>query len=90
MLKKESKIYVAGHRGLVGSAIWNNLLQRGYENLVGRSHKELDLTSEAAVENFFAEERPRCSGIGCCFRWWNHGELALSCRLHHAEYEDAV
>ena len=44
MLSKESKIYVAGHNGLVGSAIWNNLLQRGYTNLVGRSHKELDLT----------------------------------------------
>ena len=41
MLNKESKIYVAGHNGLVGSAIWNNLKARGYENLVGRSHKEL-------------------------------------------------
>ncbi len=38
-LNKDSKIYVAGHRGLVGSAIWNNLLQRGYTNLVGRTHK---------------------------------------------------
>ena len=45
MLNKQSKIYVAGHNGLVGSAIWNNLLQRGYTNLVGRSHKELDLTA---------------------------------------------
>ena len=43
MLDKNSKIYVAGHHGLVGSAIWNNLLQRGYTHLVGRSHKELDL-----------------------------------------------
>lgn len=67
MLKKESKIYVAGHRGLVGSAIWNNLLQRGYENLVGRSHKELDLTSEAAVENFFAEERPDAVVLAAAF-----------------------
>ena len=41
MLDKQSKIYVAGHNGLVGSTIWNNLLQRGYTNLVGRSHKEL-------------------------------------------------
>ena len=46
MLGKESKIYVAGHKGLVGSAIWNNLLLRGYTNLVGRSHKELDLTDQ--------------------------------------------
>ena len=42
MLSKDSKIYIAGHNGLVGSAIWNNLKSRGYENLVGRSHKELD------------------------------------------------
>ena len=53
MLSKESKIYVAGHHGLVGSAIWNNLLQRGYTNLVGRSHKELDLTDQVAVKKFF-------------------------------------
>lgn len=46
MLTKESKIYVAGHHGLVGSAIWNNLLSRGYTNLVGRGHKELDLTDQ--------------------------------------------
>ena len=42
MLDKNCKIYVAGHRGLVGSAIWNNLLSRGYTNLVGRTHRELD------------------------------------------------
>ena len=57
MLSKESKIYVAGHNGLVGSAIWNNLLQRGYTNLVGRSHKELDLTDQYAVKKFFDEEQ---------------------------------
>ena len=53
MLDKNAKIYVAGHHGLVGSAIWNNLLQRGYTNLVGRSHKELDLTDQNAVKAFF-------------------------------------
>ena len=58
MLSKDSKIYVAGHHGLVGSAIWNNLLQRGYTNLVGRTHKELDLTDQLAVKKFFDEERP--------------------------------
>jgi GDP-L-fucose synthase len=57
-LDKNSKIYVAGHHGLVGSAIWNNLQQRGYTNLVGRSHKELDLTDQVAVRKFFDEERP--------------------------------
>ncbi len=57
-LNKESKIYVCGHRGLVGSAIWNNLKARGYRNLVGRSHKELDLTDQQAVRAFFSAERP--------------------------------
>lgn len=45
MLEKNAKIFIAGHRGLVGSAIWNNLRQRGYTNLVGRSHKELETRS---------------------------------------------
>lgn len=58
MLDKSSKIYIAGHNGLVGSAIWNNLEQRGYRNLVGRSHKELDLLDPAAVKVFFDEEQP--------------------------------
>ena len=58
MLNKESKIYVAGHHGLVGSAIWNNLISRGYTNLVGRTHAELDLTDQVAVRRFFDEERP--------------------------------
>lgn len=57
-MNKDSKIYVAGHRGLVGSAIWNNLCERGYSNLVGRTHKELDLLDGVAVRNFFDEERP--------------------------------
>ena len=57
-MSKSSKIYVAGHRGLVGSAIWNNLRGRGYTNLVGRTHKELDLTDQQAVGRFFDEERP--------------------------------
>ena len=55
-LSKDSKIYVAGHRGLVGSAIWKNLEQRGYRNLVGRSHRELDLTDQRAVTQFFDSE----------------------------------
>ena len=58
MIAKEAKIYVAGHRGLVGSAIWNNLQHRGYTNLVGRTHAELDLLDGAAVRRFFDEERP--------------------------------
>lgn len=58
MLSKDSKIFVAGHHGLVGSAIWNNLKARGYNNLVGRGHKELDLTNQAAVKEFFDQEQP--------------------------------
>lgn len=58
MLSKESKIYVAGHHGLVGSAIWNNLKSRGYNNLIGKSHKELDLLDPVAVKKFFDEEKP--------------------------------
>lgn len=57
-MKKTDKIYVAGHRGLVGSAIVNNLKSKGYDNIVGRTHKELDLTNQAAVTAYFEEEKP--------------------------------
>ncbi len=67
MLTKDSKIYVAGHHGLVGSAIWNNLLQRGYTNLVGRTHQELDLTDQLAVRHFFDEERPDAVVLAAAF-----------------------
>ena len=67
MLDKNSKIYVAGHNGLVGSAMWNNLKQRGYTNLVGRSHKELDLTDQYAVKKFFDEEQPDAVVLAAAF-----------------------
>ena len=67
MLEKNSKIYVAGHNGLVGSAIWNNLKARGYNNLVGRSHKELDLTDQVAVRKFFDEEQPDAVVLAAAF-----------------------
>ena len=67
MLDKNIKIYVAGHRGLVGSAIWNNLKKRGYENLVGRTHQELDLTDQLAVRRFFDEERPDAVVLAAAF-----------------------
>ncbi|MBR6771191.1 MAG: GDP-L-fucose synthase [Lachnospiraceae bacterium] len=57
-MNKTDKIYVAGHRGLVGSAIVRNLQEKGYTNIVGRTHQELDLTNQAAVIRFFEEERP--------------------------------
>lgn len=58
MLEQSAKIFVAGHRGLVGSAIWNNLKQRGYTSLTGRTHQELDLLDPMAVKRFFDEEQP--------------------------------
>lgn len=57
-MNKDSKIYVAGHRGLVGSAIVRNLEERGYTNIIYRTHKELDLTRQVEVEKFFEEEKP--------------------------------
>ena len=57
-MEKDSKIYVAGHRGMVGSAIVRELERQGYTNIVTRTHAELDLTRQEAVEAFFAEERP--------------------------------
>ena len=66
-MNKNSKIYVAGHHGLVGSAIWNNLKQRGYNNLVGRSHSELDLTDQLAVRHFFDEEQPEAVVLAAAF-----------------------
>lgn len=58
MLNKSDKIYVAGHRGLVGAAIVRSLKEKGYENVIGRTHRELDLTSQQEVRVFFEEERP--------------------------------
>ena len=67
MLNTNSKIYIAGHHGLVGSAIWNNLKARGYDNLVGRSHSELDLTDQYAVKKFFDEEKPDAVVLAAAF-----------------------
>ncbi|MEG1580418.1 MAG: GDP-L-fucose synthase [Bacteroidaceae bacterium] len=57
-MEKTAKIYVAGHHGLVGSALWKNLQQKGYTNLVGKSHRELDLLEATAVKDFFDTEKP--------------------------------
>ena len=57
-MNKDAKIYVAGHRGLVGSAIWNSLQRKGYTRLIGRTHQELDLMDAVAVRQFFDEEQP--------------------------------
>ncbi|WP_340112534.1 GDP-L-fucose synthase family protein [Maribellus mangrovi] len=57
-MKKNDKIYIAGHRGLVGSAIWKNLQKRAYTNLIGKTRQELDLLDQQAVETFFEQEQP--------------------------------
>lgn len=57
-MEKNAKIYVAGHRGLVGSAIVRNLEAKGYTNIIGRTHSELDLTNQAKVNEFFETEKP--------------------------------
>ncbi|MGY8653295.1 MAG: GDP-L-fucose synthase family protein [Verrucomicrobiia bacterium] len=54
----ESRVYVAGHRGLVGSAIWRELTRRGFSDLIGRTHSELDLLDSSATKSFFENERP--------------------------------
>lgn len=57
-MDKKSKIYIAGHRGLVGSAIFDNLKSKGYSNIITRTHQELDLTNQVSVAKFFSNEKP--------------------------------
>ena len=57
-MERSAKIYVAGHRGMVGSSIVRELQRQGYTNIVTRTHRELNLTRQDAVERFFAEEKP--------------------------------
>ena len=59
-LDRSAKFYIAGHRGMVGSAIWREAERQGFTNLVGRTSKELDLTDRNKVFEFFAEEKPKC------------------------------
>ena len=66
-MEKNAKIYVAGHRGLVGSAIWKNLQEKGYTNLVGKTHKELDLLDGVAVRQFFDKEQPEYVFLAAAF-----------------------
>jgi nucleoside-diphosphate-sugar epimerase len=57
-MNKETKIYISGHNGMVGSAIWRALEKKGYNNLIGKSSKELDLRNQQAVINFYKKEQP--------------------------------
>ena len=100
-MDKNSKIYVAGHRGMVGSAIVRELQRQGYHNLVLRTHKELDLTRQAEVEAFFAQEKPeyvflaaaKVGGIGANsaqpadFMYQN---MTLEMNVIHAAWQNGV
>ena len=57
-MNKSTKIYIAGHRGMVGSAVWRTLEKKGYTNLIGRTSKELDLRDQEAVTDFYTTEKP--------------------------------
>ena len=100
-MDKNSKIYVAGHRGLVGSAIVRNLQKKGYHNLVTRTHAELDLTDQAATANFFTREKPeyvflaaaRVGGILANNTYpaqFIRDNLAIQSNIIHAAYQNNV
>ena len=101
MLAKQTKIYLAGHRGLVGSAILKKLQAEGYTNLVVRTHKELDLGRQADVEAFFAQEKPeavilaaaKVGGIGANSTYpadFLYENLAIAMNVIHSAYKFGV
>ncbi|OYX25872.1 MAG: GDP-fucose synthetase [Hydrogenophilales bacterium 32-62-9] len=98
---KQSKIYIAGHRGLVGTALMRNLAARGFANFVTRTHAELDLTNQAAVEAFFVEEKPdyvflaaaKVGGIHANNTYpaeFIRDNLAIQTNIIHAAYKNNV
>ena len=100
-METSEKIYVAGHRGLVGSALMRNLRARGYENFVTRTHAELDLTDQAAVEAYFAAEKPdyvflaaaKVGGIHANNEYpaeFIRDNLAIQTNIIHAAYRHGV
>jgi len=100
-VNKNSKIYIAGHRGLVGSALMRNLKSAGYTNLILRTHAELDLTDQAATEAFFAKEKPdyvflaaaKVGGILANNSYpaeFIRDNLAIQTNIIHAAYKNGV
>ncbi len=100
-MEPNAKIYIAGHRGLVGSALMRNLQGRGYTHFVTRAHAELDLTSQTAVEAFFAEEKPdyvflaaaKVGGIHANNEYpaeFIRDNLAIQTNIIHAAYQHGV
>lgn len=100
-MEKAAKIYVAGHRGLVGSALIRSLKSQGYQNLITRTHAELDLTNQAAVRDFFAAEKPeyvflaaaKVGGIHANNTFpaeFIHENLAIQSNVIHYSYVNGV
>ncbi|PKT77936.1 GDP-L-fucose synthase family protein [Helicobacter winghamensis] len=100
-MQKDSKIYVAGHRGLVGSAILQELQKQGYTNLIYKTHKELDLINQKVVQEFFAKEKPeyvffcaaKAGGIAAnnTFRAdFIYQNLMIECNVIHNAYLSGV
>ncbi|MBK8893375.1 MAG: GDP-L-fucose synthase [Propionivibrio sp.] len=100
-MNKNAKVYIAGHRGLVGSAIVRNLQGKGFTNLLTRTHAELDLTSQAATDAFFAQEKPdyvflAAAKVGGILANNNfpakfiHDNLAIQTNIIHAAYLNKV
>lgn len=100
-MKLDSKIYIAGHRGLVGTALMRNLRAKGFDNFVTRTHAELDLTNQAAVEAFFAAEKPdyvflaaaKVGGIHANNTYpaeFIRDNLAIQTNIIHAAYKNDV
>lgn len=100
-MNKNSKIYIAGHRGLVGSALMRNLQGKGFSRLITRTHTELDLTNQAATETFFAHEKPdyvflaaaRVGGILANNTYpaeFIRDNLAIQTNILHAAYQSGV
>jgi len=101
MKLKDAKIYIAGHYGMVGSAIVRKLEDRGYSNLVGRSHSQLDLTRQQDVEDFFEDERPdyvflcagKVGGIGANSTYkaqFIYENMMIAANVIHASYRYGV
>lgn len=101
MMNKDGKIYVAGHRGMVGSAIVRSLNAQGYTNIVVRTSKELDLRNQQAVEDFFASEKPdyvvlaaaKVGGINANNTYpaeFIYDNLMIECNVIHSAYKHGV
>ena len=72
-LPTSSRIFIAGHKGMVGSALWRILKKRGYKNLIGISSDKLDLRNQLEVKKFFQKQKLICF-FSCCKGWRNNGK----------------